>query len=355
MQIGAVLLAETIAPIIASEMMSYSVWLPITVSPAIMTIGGLLIITIPETLELRPLLVNSQSRCPYHSSNFSKRVRRHAPKFDLSTPRSRFHDKIHAICQILKTRDIKLLVPTASISIPVATVTMSIMLRYLPLRFGWTLTQAGVVLGLRTGFNILVLLLILPLMGYLFSKRNATSRDLIWARISATLLVVGEAVFAAAPDVAVALTGLSILTLGTGAPSLCRAVLTRLVGSDSVGCLFAILAICEMVGYLACGVGFGALYQVGMQLGLDSEGDIRTDGNVGWLALGFFVAAVVYFGCASLLWIIDGNETGSILDDESIFSENLKSHVKRARELRVLADGRVTRKCPSLESVAVKV
>lgn len=232
---------------------------------------------------------------------------------------------------------------------------MSIVLRYLPLRFRWTLPQAGVVLGLRTGFNILVLLLIFPLMGYLFSKRSATSRDLILARISAALLVLGQAVFAAAPDVAVALTGLTILTLGTGAPSLCRAILTRLVDSDSVGCLFAILAVCETIGYLACGVGFGALYQVGMQLGLDSEGVLRKDGNGGWLALIFFVAAVVYFGCASMLWIIDGNETTDIPDEKGIWSDESKSAVKNAHELRVLADGRITRKCPSFESVAVKV
>lgn len=238
---------------------------------------------------------------------------------------------------------------------PVATVTMSIMLRYIPLRFDWTLAQTGVILGLRTGFNILVLLLILPLMGYIFSSRNATSRDLILARLSTALLVFGQAVFAAAPSGAIALTGLAILTFGTGAPCLCRVILTRFVDSESVGCLFSILAVCEMVGYLTCGVGFGALYQVGMQLGLDKNGILRTDGNGGWLALVFFVAAVVYFWCASMLWVIDGNETGDTFDEESICSERSKGSVNRVRELRVLSDGRMTRKCPSLESVAVKV
>lgn len=343
------------APIVASKMMDYSVWLPIIVSPIIMTIGGLLVIAIPETLELRSLLAHSMSPYPSISSNFTKRARRHAQNFDLSTPWSRFHDRIHTICRILKTRDIKLLIPTASISIPVATITMSIILRYIPLRFDWTLAQTGVILGMRTGFNILVLLLILPLMGYIFSKRNATSRDLILARLSTALLVLGQAVFAAAPNVAVAHTGLAILTLGTGAPCLCRSILTRFVDSESIACLFSILAVCEMVGYLACGVGFGALYQVGMQLGLDSEGVLRTDGNGEWLALVFFVAAVVYFWCACMLWVIDGSEAKDMLNEESICSEKSKDSVNIERELRVLADGRMARKCPSLESVAVKV
>lgn len=223
---------------------------------------------------------------------------------------------------------------------------MSIILRYIPLRFDWTLAQTGVILGIRTGFNILVLLLILPLMGYIFSKRNATSRNLILARISTALLVLGQAVFAAAPNVAIALTGLTILTLGTSAPCLCRAILAHRVDSDSVGCLFSMLAICEMVGYLTCGVGFGALYQVGMQLGLDSDGILRTDGNGGWLALVFFFAAVVYFWCASMLWVIDGSETEDILDEESICSKESKGSVTSVHELRVLADGRMTRKCP---------
>lgn len=335
--------------------MDYSVWLPIVVSPAIMAIGGLLIIAIPETLEVISLMERSLSARAVTFPNSSKRSRRYVQTFDLSPPWSHVRDKIQATFQILTTRDVKLLLPMASLIIPVATVSMSMILRYIPLRFGWTLTQTGVVLGIRTGFNILVLLIILPVLGQILTKRKDSSRDLILARISAVLLFIGQAVFAAAPNIAIALTGLTVLTLGTGAPSLCRALLTRLVDGNSVGQLFSILAVCEMVGYLACGVGFGALYQVGLKLGLEPDGSLRLDGNGGWLALVFFVAAVVYFCCAGTLWIVDTEWSGDTDDAESVRCGSSGASGKSVHELRVLADGSVTRRCPNLESVSVKV
>lgn len=334
-------------------------WLPILLSPAITILGGLLILAVPETLNLRPKSEDSYN--PLGSRKSSKRSRKYAQAFDLATPWSRFQDTISAILRILGTRDIKLLIPPASLIIPVATVTMSIVLRYMPLRFGWTLTQTGVVLGVRTGFNILVLLVILPIALYLLSKRREgkNSNDLVLARLSVVLLVLGQATFAAAQSTTTALIGLGVFTLGTGAPSLCRAALTGLVDCASVGRLYSILAVCEMVGYLASGLGFGALYQVGLMLGLADDGLPREDGNAVWLALVFYVAAVVYFFCGGMLWVVDVKEIGQDGDThdggESARSSSSERTGKSKYEMRVLADGRVTRKCPSLETVSVRV
>lgn len=318
-----------------------------------MTIGGLLVLAVPETLRLR-----SKSQRMSNSLHFSKRAQRYAQVFDMSTPWYRLKDKISATFRVLRTRDVKLLIPTASLTIPVATVSMSIILRYIPVRFGWTLTQTGMILGVRTGFNIVVLLVVLPVAGWALSKRRDANinSDLFLARLSVVLLVVGQAIFAAAPNITSALVGLGVLTLGTGAPSLCRAALTRLVDSGSVGRLYSVLAVCEMLGYLACGVGFGALYQVGMMLGLAEDGSPRMDGNVGFLALVFYIAAVIYFWCGGMLWIVDPSEVdGQTRDDvESVHSGSSGRSGKSEHEMRVLADGRVTRKCPSLESVSVK-
>lgn len=356
-EICAVLLAEAVAPFVASSMLSYSIWLPILVSPAIMTIGGLLLATIPETLEMKTISDQPKLDSQGGTPTFSQRARRYAPAFDASTPWTRFRDSVQDTLRLLRTRDVKLLVPTASLTIPVATVTMSIILRYIPLRFGWTLTQTGMILGVRTGFNILVLLVLLPALGFVLSKKYNQHRDLVLARLSAVLLVVGQVLFAAARDIALALAGLAVLTLGTGAPSLCRAALTRLVDQDSVGRIFGVLAVCEMVGYLVCGVGFGALYQMGMKLGLGSlDGRPRSGGEDWWLALVFYVAAVVYFWCGGMLWLVDAKaEDWDGDDEESLHSSTSTGSSKRVYEVRVLADGRVTRKCPSLENVSVAV
>ncbi|CAN8106000.1 unnamed protein product [Discula destructiva] len=340
-EICAALLAETVAPFIASEMMKHSVWLPIVLSPAVMTIGGLLVIALPETLELRAKTLK-QSCSPPEAPSLSRRSQQYVRVFDLSTPWSRLCDKTSAILRILRTCDVKLLIPTASIATPVATVTMSIILRYIPTRFGWTLMQSGMVLGARTGFSILVLLLIMPSLGCFLSKKQGMNSDLVLARLSVVLLVVGHVIFAAATSITTALVGLGVLTLGTGAPSLCRAALSRLVDSESVGRLYTILAVCEMFGHLACSVGFGALYQIGMVLGLSDKGAPRANGNGGWLALVFYVVAVVYFSCGAMLWIVDAQgEDGQPGDDiESLRSASPKKTEKSELEMRVLVEGK---------------
>lgn len=349
--------------------MDRSVWLPIILSPVIMAIGGLaLTILIPETLEMRS---HATSTHPPGSSTptFSKRAQRYhcaaARAFDASTPWTRLRAGVQAALRLLGARDVKLLLPTATLAIPVATVTMSTALRYMPLRFGWTLAQAGMALGARTGLNMLVLLAFLPLLQRVLARKHRGDRRHVvvsLARVSTALLAAGQVLFAAAPTAVLALVGLGVLTLGTGAPSLCRAALVRLVvdvddnNRDAVGRLFGLLALCEMVGYLAGGVGLGALYQVGMELGLGPDGSPRSGGEAWWLALVFYVAAFVYFWCAGMLWIVDAKDFGSEGDVESVHTGSSSGGSSRgAEEAHVLADGRVTRKCPSLENVTVAI
>lgn len=371
-EICAVLLAEAVAPFVASALMTYSVWIPILVSPAFMTLGGILICLIPETLDARHNGMNKTRRkvtpnVP-RAPTFTDRVYKYAPEAT-TTPSwwARFRKSTRSTIRLLKSRDILALTPSASLTIPVATVTMGITLRYIPIRFGWTLEQTGMVLGVRTGLNILVLLVFLPLLSTsLLSRQDDRDRDMVLARISALLLVAGQVVFASAPNAATACAGLAVLTLGTGLPSLCRAVLTRLVAPGEVGRLFGVLAIFEMAGFLCCGVGLGAVFQAGFGrgLGLGSVAETTTDGGSdagntpapkgreGWLALVFYVAAVVYVVCASLLWLVRkgfGREGDG--DAASVCSG--ASSASLLHEARILADGRVTRKHSSLENVGV--
>lgn len=354
LEICAVLLAESVAPLAAAAMMGYSIWLPLLASPVIIAIGGLLVTAIPETLELKSTTERARAETQPTAPVFSRRARRYAQTFDPSTPWTRFCDSGRAVLRLVKARDIKLLIPAASITIPVATVAVNLTLRYVPLRFGWTLTQTGMMLGVRTTLNILVLLVGLPALGSIVARQAGEGHDLVLARISTVLLFVGQAVFAVAPNMPVALVGLAVFTLGTGASSLCRAALIRLVGVDSVGRLFGVLAVCEVVGYVACGVGFGSLYQVGMKLSLGSDGASRPDRGDWWLALPFCVAAAFYFWAGGMLWVVDSKHSvEDQMDVEDPHRGIPGAGSRSAFEARVLADGRVTRKYPSLDNALV--
>lgn len=374
-EICAVLLAEAVAPFVASAMMTYSVWTPLLVSPAFMALGGTLICLIPETRGTKPNPFDNSRRkvTPVIPKpvRFTDRVHKYAPEANAPPPSTstRLRDSLASTARLLKPRDTLALTPSATLTIPVATVTMGITLRYIPIRFGWTLEQTGMVLGVRTGLNILVLLIFLPVVSTsLLSRQDDRDRDMILARISALLLVAGQAIFACAPNVGTACAGLAVLTLGTGLPSLCRAVLTRLVDRAQVGRLFGLLAVFEMVGFLCCGVGFGAIFQTGLGHALSPEAGAVGDGdgtNFGgtvlrsrevWLVLVFYVATGIYVVCAGLLWIVRkgfGHARHDHGDAASISSA--ASSASLLHEARILADGRVTRKHSSLENVAVAV
>lgn len=62
------------------------------------------------------------------------------------------------------------------------------------------------------------------------------------------------------------LAGLVISALGSGLPTLCRAILVGLTGEERVGMLFGILAVCETIGFLACETGMGSLFAVGLKM-----------------------------------------------------------------------------------------
>lgn len=358
--------------------MTHSVWIPILVSPAIMTLGGILVSLIPETLDTRQNELYSSRRKVTPSTprapTFTNRVHKHAPDPAAAPSRwARARESLSSTVRLLRSRDVLALTPSASLTIPIATVTMGITLRYIPLRFGWSLEQTGMVLGVRTGLNILVLLVFLPLLGgCLLSRQDDRDRDMVLARISALLLVAGQVVLACAPDAGTACAGLAVLTLGTGLPSLCRAVLTRFVDRDQVGRLFGVLAVFEMVGFLCFGVGFGAVFQAGLARGLgpgagNGTGDGVANGKAphgreGWLALVFYVAAVAYVVCASLLWLVrkgfgrcDDDIDGGGGGGDAASLSSAASSASLLHEARILADGRVTRKHSSLENVAVAV
>lgn len=109
-----------------------------------------------------------------------------------------------------------------------------------------------------------------------------------------------------------------------------------------------------MIWYLSCGVGFGALYQVGRDLGLDTGGGLSMAGD-GCLALVFYVGAVLYIGFIVMLCVIGTGTSWATGASENACSGSSTSSEKSEYELRVRADGRVTRKCPSLENVSIGV
>lgn len=416
LEMCAILLAQAASPFIAAPMMTYSPWLPLLTAPGILTLGGFLIpCVIPDTLGMRRYYnyhyhehreassSSSSSKtksgggpAPLGSPRRPLPQQTHAPSssadnFDpWATPWSRARDAIHATARLCRARDVQLLLPCASLVVPVVTVTTDMVLRYVPARFGWTLAQAGMLLGARTGLTILVLLVVLAvgtprawLRTMMGGTRNKEKRELVLARVSVVLLVAGLTTLAAAVNIIVVVVGLAVLTLGSAAPALARASLVRLVAARreeerrhaaAIGHLVGLLALCEAVGFLVCSVGLGALYQWCIhfaQLGADEEASASSV-----LAFPLYAATAVVFACGWLLGFVETflrrpkeEEAANSADQEegravSRGAPQLRPRLPAAEEdedeekknmhvARVLADVRIVRKGPCLETVCL--
>lgn len=358
----AIMLGQAVAPFIAAAMMTYSIWLPLLAAPAILTVGGLLIPFIPDTLEMKRYNELREKKPGFAEQYFLRSLPRQTSSFDpWATPWSRTRNTAQRSVSFLKTRDVKLLLPCASLVVPVVTAAMNITLRYIPLRFGWTLAKAGMLLGTQTALTILVLVFLLPALGGLWSETRKDKRDLIMARGSIILLVAGLVTLAAGTNVIVPVVGLAVMTLGSAAPALCRASLVRLAidKRHSIGQVFGVLAICETLGYMVCTIGLGALYQWCIQSAHLGSGAAQ---DAGWLTLALYAAALVLFVCGAMASLVNADD---FLQDEELDADDediadifgrlslSEGQERYKHEPQIMADFRIARNGPCLESVTL--
>lgn len=140
-------------------------------------------------------------------------------------------------------------------------------------------------MSLQAFVNLILVVGVLPGTSYILTtyfNYSIGSKDLLLAQISIILLTVGAMLTAAAPTIATAIVGLVCWTFGTGYPALARSLVTTLVDPQHVGRLFAVIAIIEILCYMAAGPLQASLYHLGLQWG-----------GV-WQGLPYFSLGVVY-------------------------------------------------------------
>jgi MFS family permease len=155
------------------------------------------------------------------------------------------------------------------------------------------LREAGYLLSLRAFVNFVLLLALLPGLSRYLVKHlhfSSTGKDLLLARISVIVLVLGALLIAISPTIILTIIGLVIFSLGTGTTALTRSLVTSLVDQEHVGRLYAAIGLVETVGNLSAGPTLAALYTWGLQL----QGP--------WVGLPFFALAVICSVGAIGIW-----------------------------------------------------
>ncbi|KAM0331794.1 hypothetical protein ACHAPQ_005976 [Fusarium lateritium] len=256
--VASVLAAQLVGPVLSGVLVRSSIWMPLFLSLGLVLGGGIVLVAFtPETLK-RKQPQEYPSIDPYgyglESDMFS---------FDLPKRTS----TMTALKSIL-ARPLIWLLPGAVMTIPLATIQTDIIIRLMPIQFDWRLDRSILIISLRSLVTLLTLCILLPIISYIWTKVARTSahrRNSIVARVSSLLFFAGCLCMMMVTEEAFILAGLIISALGSGLPTLCRAMLVGFTGEDRAGMLFGILAVCEIVGFLACEAGMGALFAVGLK------------------------------------------------------------------------------------------
>ncbi|KAM5352260.1 hypothetical protein ACJ41O_004983 [Fusarium nematophilum] len=255
--VAAVLSGQILGPILAGGLVKSSIWTPLWMSLGLTFAGGFVLVAFsPETLTRKQALDD----------------------FALEQPKETASTK--TTLKLTFTRPLLWLLPGAVLTIPLATIQSDLLIRLMPVQFGWPLDHSVLLISLRSLVTLLTLCLLLPSIAYLWSKLKADPsphyRDSVVARGSSLVSLAGSMCIMMVTDEALVITGLAISALGSGLPTLCRAMLIGETGEERAGTVFGVLAAWEVLGFLACEVGMGALFGAG-DSDMDGSDEIAGD------------------------------------------------------------------------------
>ncbi|KAI5814503.1 major facilitator superfamily domain-containing protein [Pyronema omphalodes] len=308
---GCVLVSELIAPPVSAWLMSMCLYYPLLCSLALLVFAILVACALPETrglgyeasgagiagiaavkpaTETEPLLSDGPGIYP-------KRRR----------PAARKH---HGILSFLK-HDINVtLLVMSFLMYTMGRQTMMLLIQYVSKRYNWTLAMAGELLSVRAAFNLILLLVILPILSSLaMTKFNLTvsQRDLWISRISVFLVTLGFFGLGLSPTPPLMILSLVLYTLGSGFGAANRSLATTMVHPDHVGKLYTAIAVFDTIGALIAGPTMGYAFKWGLKKG------------PAWMGMPFVILGIAFVGVSAVMGVVRvrGLEETIVREEES--------------------------------------
>ncbi|RGP72284.1 major facilitator superfamily general substrate [Fusarium sporotrichioides] len=273
--VASVLGAQLVGPVISGKFAHSSIWMPLFLSLSLISVGGLILVTLtPEILkQVQP------------QEDFTANIDPYTYGLELDNLNFELPKKASALATVksMFSRPLIWLLPGAIMTIPLATTQTEIIIRLMPIQFDWPLHRSILILSLQSLVTLLTLCILLPVITYTwtkFSRSSAHFRYSILARSSSLLFFAGCLCMMMVTDESFVIAGLTIAALGSGLPTLCRAMLVGMVDKGRAGTLFGMLAVGEILGFLIFETSMGALFGVGLR---------------SWIGMPFCLATAVAF------------------------------------------------------------
>ncbi|OBT65127.1 hypothetical protein VE03_04776 [Pseudogymnoascus sp. 23342-1-I1] len=285
------LAAQVLGPIVASNLMVWSPWPPMLLGLAMIVVGGVCFLFVPESLHVRPTKPLTMSAPVSPRTTSPPRQ----PDSLLAVIKEHLHTLLHSTSMLNSTPAV-LLLSTFFLAV-LAVQMVQLALRDISARFHWSLAQSGYLMSFRAAIDMTVLLAIIPVASHLLTRTrgptlSTRAKDYLLALLSAWAMVIGCTLLAVSPPLELVLTALAIFSLGSGFMGLTRALLTELVPGEQIGSLYAAIGVVEILGSIVGGPVLAKLYGIGLEWGgLWRGGPFGVVAVVGVYCIGALVVA----------------------------------------------------------------
>ncbi|KAK4186417.1 major facilitator superfamily domain-containing protein [Podospora australis] len=289
LRFGAVFLAsQMVAGPIGGGMMVRDPWFPLLVSLGVLFIGNVIVLFLPETLQL-----HDTKRIPAAQQRQDETVMDQ----DTSVP-VKLWRKAKARGQevwefILLNKKVTVLMMSL-VFVILGRFVGDLLLQYATKRYDWSWSRASMVLIIRNATSLVTLLALMPLASWLCVHHlhmSAVTKDIWLARWSGVMGILGCLVIAAAANGYLFSVGLVWFALGSGMPPIVRSLLNGMVEEHHVGTLNVLVGLLETVGLMMAGPLLSKSLSVGMNLG------------GAWVGLPFLVAGIFFVISTTVVWI----------------------------------------------------
>ncbi|KAI9734017.1 MAG: hypothetical protein M1834_002674 [Cirrosporium novae-zelandiae] len=267
----AAFIPQVFSPILAAWLMEKNPWIPLLLGCAILYIGAVFIIYIPETYHVGKSIgigaqshVQDTSGVEYIPGDSDPASKSSFPYFI----QERLDRIWYSSCFIMKQPT--LLILAAILVYMLGNSQKDILLLYASTRYGISLASAGLLLPLTAAVNVVLLLFLLPAVStHLLTYRRYTSndKDLFLSKVSIIHLTVGCFLLGLAPTLGAAIMALIIYTLGSGLSPLTRNLLTSFIDPRHVASLNSVISVVQRSGELVGGPFIAWSYDLGLGMG----------------------------------------------------------------------------------------
>ncbi len=304
-QCGAVyLIAALVASPLAAALMIRSPWLAYTVGTGLLILANLLSLLLPETNKLR-----QRSPKRRDSNGVEDQVNKTGP---IQQTLQHIRTSTREAWGFVRVNQRVTFLILTIVFVFMGKWVQEMLLQYATKRYNWKWSQATFLLTVGNASNLVVLMAVLPAISWVLISRlhmSGVAKDLVLARASSIILILGSLVIALAWNGYVLAFGLVVLSFGGGLNSLIRSLANALVEEHHVGILNTLIGLMDQLALVIA----GPLLSMTLSAGFDMGGI--------WVGLPFFCSALMFCVATAVTFLFrmparKGDDAEGLIEDE---------------------------------------